>query len=329
MNLRKLYFLMLILPLLFFYTGCSDDDGTTDPPATINEAEVLVKYLESDGGKPLEKYPSMISAKDVNPAILAGADQFIMDIRSQEEWDKGHITGSVYVNHKEVLAYYEANNLQDKATVVIACFSGQTAGWATSLLRMMGYTNVKDLKWGMSSWNDATSGPWNSTTNRNNSQAAQFVTASTAKTAKGDLPKLDTGKKVGKDILRTRVEAIFAEGFIAKVSSDVVYSGLSNYHIANYWSEDHYNWGHINGAMQYSPKAAFTLDADLTTLPTDKKIAVYCYTGQTSAHVAAYLRVLGYDAYSILYGVNGMSYDAMPGTRFIPETDIHDYDLAQ
>ena len=60
---------------------------------------------------------------------------------------------------------------------------------------------------------------------------------------------------------------------------------------------------------------------------TDKPVVVYCYTGQTSAHMAAYLRVLGYDAKSLLFGMNGMSYDGMPGTKFVSDAEIHDYDL--
>ena len=51
------------------------------------------------------------------------------------------------------------------------------------------------------------------------------------------------------------------------------------------------------------------LDNYLKSLPTDKKIVVYCYTGQTSAQTSAYLGVLGYDAYSLLYGVNAMDRD--------------------
>ena len=32
----------------------------------------------------------------------------------------------------------------------------------------------------------------------------------------------------------------------------------------------------------------------------------YCYTGQTSAVVTATLRVLGYDAYTMTFGMNGL-----------------------
>ncbi len=328
MNLRKMYYLMLIIPLLFFYTGCSSDDST-EPEKTVNEAEVLVKYLEANGD-PVSKFPKMIKASDVYNNILNGTDQYIIDIRSATDYANGHIEGAVNVLAGEVLAHYEANNLQNKpdGKVIIVCYTGQTAGWVNALLHMKGYTNARDMKWGMCSWNDATAGLWKN--NINNSRASQFVTTSTSKPAKGDLPKLETGKKDGKDILDARVDAIFAEGFgPVKVTSDAVYSNLAGYQIVNYWNETDYSWGHIEGAMQYTPGTSLKLDADLKTLSTKKPIAVYCYTGQTSAHVAAYLRALGYDAKSILFGVNGMAYDNMPGVRFVPESEIHDYPLVQ
>jgi rhodanese-related sulfurtransferase len=56
---------------------------------------------------------------------------------------------------------------------------------------------------------------------------------------------------------------------------------------------------------------------------------IYCYTGQTSAHVAAYLRVLGYDAKSLVFGVNAMAHGTMPGTTFQEDTEVHDYPLVQ
>lgn len=316
---------MLIIPLLFFYTGCSDDD-TTEPPPTVNEAEVLATYLEANGN-PVAGFAKMVKASDVNANILAGGSWAIIDIRDATTYGNGHITGAVNVSQKEVLDYYETNNLETKEKVVIVCFSGQSAAWVNGLLWTAGKTNTFDMKWGMCSWNATTSGSWTGA-NVNNSRAAQFVTTATAKPEAGDLPTLGTGETEGSAILRARVETIFAEGFgEAATSSDAVYTDLSANFIANYWSEADYSWGHIAGAMQYSPKEAFTLAADLKTLPTDKTVAVYCYTGQTSAHVAAYLRVLGYDAKSITFGVNGMSYDDMPGTKFNPDTEIHDYVL--
>ena len=69
-------------------------------------------------------------------------------------------------------------------------------------------------------------------------------------------------------------------------------------------------------------------EVDLTTLPTDKSIAVYCYTGQTSAFLTAYLRLLGYDAKSVLYGTNAMIYDQMVAKNMTvwSEAQIMGYD---
>lgn len=329
MNLRKLYYLMLLLPLLFLNTACSNDDNGTDP-VKVNETEVLVTYLEgTDGGFINTAAPAMIKSSDVMTNITTGVNQAVIDIRSAADYANGHIDGSVNVLLKDIVSYYEANNLSSKSVVVIACYSGQTAGYATTLLRLLGYSNVKDLKWGMCSWNSTTAAGWNS--NMKNTRASQFVKTNTPKAAAGDLPTLNTGKKTGAEILRARIDAMLAaDGFNdVKVSSDAVYATLSNFYIVNYWSVADYSWGHIDGAVQYTPNVDMKTSTFLKTLPTDKTVAVYCYTGQTSAHMAAYLKVLGYDAKTILYGVNGMAYDNMPGTRFIPETEIHDYELVK
>ena len=325
-ELRKLFYLLLIIPILFVQTGCSDDN---DDDVVVNEAEVLVKYLEDAGGNPINNFAAMTKADVVNTAVLTSdAGTYIIDIRSAADFAKGHIDGAVNVASTEVLSHYESNSLSGKDLVAIVCYSGQTAGWVTGLMHTIGYTNVKDMKYGMSSWNAATSGSW--VNNISNARASELVKTATAKAAAGDLPTLSTGKTEGSEILRARVEAVFAEGFgAANMTNAAAFDTPGNYYIVNYWSAADYSWGHIPGAVQYTPKVDIDFDTALNTLPTNKTIAVYCYTGQTSAHVAAYLRVLGYDAKSILFGVNGMAHDTMPGTVFNEASDVHDYTLAQ
>ncbi len=98
-------------------------------------------------------------------------------------------------------------------------------------------------------------------------------------------------------------------------------------------AEAHYNVGHIPGAVQYTPSASLSYAQELKTLPTDKTVVVYCYTGQTSAFVAAYLKVIGYDAKTLLFGANGMMYDTMVSaggmTVFNADTEVYDYTLVQ
>jgi rhodanese-related sulfurtransferase len=143
-----------------------------------------------------------------------------------------------------------------------------------------------------------------------------------------DYPNLTTGGETPQDILEARVEAIFAEGFgAAAVSSGTVYGALSNYYIVNYWPNDHYEgMGHIDGSIQYTPKVDLHSDEFLNTLPTNKSVVVYCYSGQHSANMAAYLRVLGYDALSLTFGANGMIHDEMTAGKWSDDF-IFDYPL--
>jgi rhodanese-related sulfurtransferase len=197
---------------------------------------------------------------------------------------------------------------------------------------MLGYSNVKAMTWGMCSWNAATSDYW--VNGISNAKATQMVTTPGIKNETGNLPILNTGESTGETILRARIEELFEIGVSdAKISiADAFMNSTKNYTI-NYWNQEHYNIGHIPESVQYTPKESLSYAQELTTLPTDETIVVYCYTGHTSSFVAAYLRVLGYEAKTLLFGANGMMYDKMVEegdmSVFIPEFEVKDYDLVQ
>ncbi len=313
--------MLAILFLALFAVSCSDDE---DP---INEAQVLVEYLESaEGGNyAANGMPAIKTADHVKTLNTAGTN-YIVDIRSAADFALGHIENAVNVSSKEVLTHLEGTTEDDDADEIhIVCYSGQTAGWVTALLRIAGYDNVYSMKWGMCSWNADKAGSWNN--NIGSMYATEFTSDATAKGPVGELPSLNTGFETGKEILDARIAEVFAEGFDpAKITNATVIGAMDNYYVANYWSEtDYTDIGHIDGAMQYTPKVGMSLDGDLKTLPTDKAVVVYCWTGQTSANMAAYLRVIGYDAKTLLFGANGMIYDDLPSHKW-SEAEIKGYD---
>jgi len=65
---------------------------------------------------------------------------------------------------------------------------------------------------------------------------------------------------------------------------------------------DDYAFEHIPGAVNIPIKELFST-ATLSAIPADRKIVVYCYTGQTSSQAVALLNILGYDAYNLLNGI--------------------------
>ncbi|MCD4735141.1 MAG: rhodanese-like domain-containing protein [Bacteroidales bacterium] len=313
MKNSKILWYLLVFAILFT-SACKKDEDDPPPPVPVDESSVLATYLESTNS-PLGKYyvntdmPSIITAVDVKILNTTG-DIYIIDIRGAADYDTAHIDNAVNVTLGNLLTHVEGVDLSGYQKIAIVCYTGQTAGFGTSLLRLLGYNNVFSMKWGMCSWHEDFAGKWQ--TNIGNTYASQFTQDATAKGASGGMPTLNTGKTTGQEILETRVDDLLAEGYTpANVTNQAVFANLSNYYIVNYWSEAHYNVGHIPGAMQYTPKEAIAINADLKTLPTDKAVVVYCYTGQTSSFMAAYLRLLGYDAKSLLFGANGMIYDTM------------------
>ncbi len=306
-------FLLSFLMLAVFFTSCEKDDTKA-----INESEVLATYLES-ADSPLHKdfvntdMPTIMAASEVKTLNETG-QVYIIDIRSAADFAAGHIKNAHNVAFADLLSHVKGiTNMSAYTKVAIVCYTGQTAAYGASLLRLMGYDKVFSMKWGMSSWNVDFAGKWNSTVANGNAFASQFTATATAKGPSGAMPVLTTGKTTGQEILEARIATLLTDGFTpATVSNQILFANLSTYYIVNYWPAAQYgDPGHIPGAIQYTPKESIKLSADLKTLPTDKPVAVYCYTGQTSAFLAAYLRLLGYDAKTILFGTNAMIYDKM------------------
>lgn len=304
----NLMFLLALFASLMMMTSCSDD---TTNPSDVDESKLLIEYLEGTGGDYINVTMNNITTADqVKTDITANpTTMLVMDIRDTATFAKGHIAGAVNVQFKDVYNYFKSNDMTKYTKVFMVCYSGQSAAYATSLLRLVGYNNVFSMKFGMASWHSDFMATWKNGVG--NGGAATIKTDEVAKPAAGALPVLTTGKTTGLEILKARVEAAFAAGF-PSVKSDVVLGNLSNYFVAAYWSlADYKDPGHVDGAPCYVSKSDLKSTTFLKTLPTNKTIAIYCYTGHTAAYAAAFLKVLGYDVKSISFGGNSMYYDLM------------------
>lgn len=297
--MRRIKFWMLgIFTISVLLVSCGE---------TVDESLVLAEYMES-AKSPVDvtSLNKLITAEALQQKVLAG-NPYIIDIRGEEYNTLGHIEGAVQVAPTSVIAHLDAMDVTAYDEIVIVCLTGQTAAYVSSLANMAGYETY-DLLFGMSAWNPATAGPWNN--KAKNTYATQLETTANPKGEEGAMPVLETGFEVGEDILEARIAEVNAAGFgAATVTAAEVWGNPDNYYIVNYWPENQYDLGHIPGAIQYTPNASMLTTADLNTLPADKTIVVYCYTGTGSAYLSAYLRVLGYDAKSLLFGINGFATD--------------------
>ncbi len=272
---------------------------------TTSEFEVLVQHLEANGNFiNSESAPAIIKAAEVKKN-LKNPKYHIIDIRSESWFEYGHLKNANNIKAADLLTYFDTKiNPTEYDKIVLICYSGQSAAYFTSLLRLSGFDNVYNMKWGMSSWRvDFADNSWSK--NIKNNYAEKLEVEENLMAEKGNYPVLNTGKKEAKDILRVRLEKAFAIPYKESIiKSPDVFENPNNYYIVNYWNQDKYNNGHIPSAIQYEPNSSLSSTTFLSTLPTDKKIAVYCSTGQSAAYVVAYLNVLGYDTSNIAYGAN-------------------------
>lgn len=330
----NLFFFIIFSAIILFNSGCSKEEEPVTPPE-INESEILLNYLESNNDYINNSSTFIITASDVNTLrITFPTKLLVIDIRDEAKYSNGHIEGAVRVDFSNLYEYIKTINTASYTKVVIACCAGQTSAYGVSLLRAIGgNTNVFSLKWGMSSW-DSTFAQNYWLANISNAYATQFVnTPSPNKNPKGQLPvTLSTGKRTGPEILEARVKELFAAGYeVATLPAISVMQSLNSYYVISYRTDALYlNPGHIPGSINYDPTfLPFKGSNDLTTIPTNKTSVLYCFTGQTSSYVGAYLRLLGYDIKSLTYGSNSMIYDIMLNgnftNTFIPANEIKGY----
>ena len=252
---KKLFWILGILAFALIFNACEKEEE-------IIESEVLASYLESTSS-PLGKdyvntdLPSIMSAEELNTLNVTN-QVYIIDLRSTTDFAAGHILNAHNVAFADIVTHIETVNMANYTKVAIVCYTGQTAGYAASLLRLLGYSKVYSLKWGMCSWNSFFASRWNNAIG--NTYATQFVTTVTDKAAKGAMPDLSTGKTTGQDILEARVDALLAEGFTpASITAATVFGTPSNYYIVNYWPAAQYaDPGHIPGAIQYTNPDGFS-----------------------------------------------------------------------
>ncbi|RKY87684.1 hypothetical protein DRQ09_04055 [candidate division KSB1 bacterium] len=319
--------LLFVIPSVF---NCGKESPTK--PEGVNEFDLVASvgddYFTSyttPSGNPVNT-----TISNVFTILTDGDDSndpYIIDYRSASDFASGHIKGAVNMSLGSLISNIENGKIPKNKTILNVCYTGQTASHATAVLNMLGY-DAQNLLFGMCGV--TTSSEVNGTDKwskqiATDEYATQLVSTPSTPTKVYDFPKINTGKKTAEEIIKARFTAYLNSkgGSWANITADQVFEDPSSYFIINYWPESDYNNpGHIPGAYQFTPKSSLRKDQKLKYLPTDKEIVVYCYSGQTSAQVVAYLQILGYDAYSLLFGVNGFAYNSLSAHKYVaPVTD--------
>lgn len=95
------------------------------------------------------------------------------------------------------------------------------------------------------------------------------------------------------------------------IYKNVITGGDTGYFLISLQKPEDYAKGHLKGAINI-PYGQFYKKENLDKIPRDKKIVTICYTGHTASQSAMFLNQLGYEAYSMKFGMMGWTSNQAP-----------------
>ena len=86
-----------------------------------------------------------ITAEEAKKLMDSETDYVILDVRTREEYDQGHIPGAILIPDTEIEAK-AADLLPDKDQLILVyCRSGRRSKLAAQSLADLGYTNIREF----------------------------------------------------------------------------------------------------------------------------------------------------------------------------------------
>ena len=85
-----------------------------------------------------------LSPEEAKARMEANPDLILLDVRTQEEYDDGHIPGAVCLP-SDMIEEGMPFSFDKDAEILLYCHSDKRSAEAASRLRAMGYTNVSDI----------------------------------------------------------------------------------------------------------------------------------------------------------------------------------------
>ncbi|MBP2644023.1 MAG: sulfurtransferase [Firmicutes bacterium] len=93
-----------------------------------------------------------VSADEAAVLLRNNKDTVILDVRTKEEYDRGHIPGAILIPTQELSARIHEIKKADSVPILVYCASGGRSPGAVDTLLRNKVTNIYHLYRGISSW---------------------------------------------------------------------------------------------------------------------------------------------------------------------------------
>jgi rhodanese-related sulfurtransferase len=227
---------------------------------------------------------------------LVGSAPFLVDVRQTSEVETGgYIIGAINIPIRSLLDNLDKLPGLD-APIVLYDSTGHRGALGMMALRMLGYTNVRNLDGGTSAWAKG---------------GVPFVTGSLPAE-----PVVRSARIVADESLFTVLNDFLGtlpQGFLSVKSDDLAIElAVHTPILIDVRTQTEWDEGHIEGAL---PIEFTTFLDNLNQLPADKNanIVIYCSNGHRSALVLGALHLLGYtEVRNLEGGIFAWEYAGLP-----------------
>ncbi|MFX0179858.1 MAG: rhodanese-like domain-containing protein, partial [Candidatus Hodarchaeota archaeon] len=147
MKLKKMLILSLFALFLFTTAVLMNVDINTNFATNNNNQQDDNRFKLSYTDITAEEAHDMIYNKTLYPDLLA------LDVRSQSEYDSGHICNATLIPHTQLESRISELEPYKDTEIVVYCGSGVRSVIASEILDANDFTKVFNMLGGMSAWN--------------------------------------------------------------------------------------------------------------------------------------------------------------------------------
>lgn len=286
---------VIAIALIALLVSCGNQEVAQTAAPVETEAAVETVSLQDLVVEYFAELPNtgshIINENDFVAAAIAGEEMTVIDIRRAEDFAAGHIAGAVNLPWGSSALVDQLANIPQEGNIYLHCYSGQTAGQAVALMNFAGIP-VRSIRYGFNfgiskvEGYEAIMGEEVGTLGAANEIAQPVMDAYAGYYA-------EMAEAAGTPFASNLVSVDNALAIWEAQDPSVQFVSIRR--------PDDFAANHIEGAINV-PFGA-TMPELFASLPADKKLIIYCYSGQTAGQTIAALRVLGYDAVSLAGGM--------------------------
>lgn len=86
-----------------------------------------------------------ITAQEARQIMDSEEDYLILDVRTQDEYNEGHIPGAIVICHEEIAEKADEMLPDKEQLILVYCRSGRRSKIAAETLAELGYTNIREF----------------------------------------------------------------------------------------------------------------------------------------------------------------------------------------